>query len=346
MLHYDQRREIENSSFLPQKDMFLYFPKSEEIFVSSSEPRPKIERNIFHVKKCLDEEDKGIETLKTILKDYIDKTKQSNNTKDHFTLNRVYDNKEELLRYLNYNNYDAFQTLNMLKIFAGLIEKYRINPQVEFNEKIGYVLNYGFIQCLGRDKKYRPILWIDFRKHDIQLTKHIDNKEFIEIFVYYINFVIEKMMLPGQVEQFNVILQIDSMDSSIFVNNFKDIIFTIQMYFPSRLHKLFVVTFKNTIESSFSLIENYLLLHNKERMVIVNKKNYKSLFKEISQRTLKEHFEYLLDSNRSSSSNDHNESSSTKKQYFPPKVNNDIIFDDENGRRNQCGRRGHAHRGS
>jgi hypothetical protein len=338
MLHYDQRRENDNSSFLPQKEMFLYFPKPDEICERISDPSPKLVRNIFHVRNFLEEEDKVIDTLKTLLKDYIDKTKQTNKSKDLFTLNKICDNREELLRYLNYNNYDAYQTLNMLKLFANLLEKYRIKSHVEFSEKIGYVLNYGFIQCLGRDKKYRPILWIDFRKYDSKLIKQIENKDIIEIFVYYINFVIEKMMLPGQIEQFNVIIQIDSMDSSNFLNNFKDIIFTIQMYFPSRLHRLFVLTFKNTIESSFSLIENYLLLYNKERMVIANRKKYKSLFKEISQDTLKDFLEPLLNSNHSSSTNDPNEFNKNNAHahlkgkndlYFPPKVNNNIIFDNE-----------------
>jgi len=316
--------------------MFLYFPKAHEIYERISDPSPKLVRNIFHVQNFSEEEYKLIETLKTLLKDYIDKTIQTNKFKDLFTLNKICNNREELLRYLNYNNYDAYQTLNMLKIFANLLEKYRINSHVEFNEKIGYVLNYGFIQCLGRDKKYRPILLIDFRKYDSKLIKQVENKDIIEIFVYYISFVIEKMMLPGQIEQFNVIIQIDSLDSSNFLNNFKDIIFTIQMYFPSRLHKLFVLTFKNTIESSFSLIENYLLLYTKERMIIVNKKKYKSLFKEISQDTLKDYLEPLLNSIHSSSTSDPNESVKNSTHlmgrndlYFPPKINNNIIFDNE-----------------
>jgi hypothetical protein len=73
-------------------------------------------------------------------------------------------------------------------------------------------------------------------------------------------------------------------------------------------------------------------------MVIANRKKYKSLFKEISQDTLKDFLEPLLNSNHSSSTNDPNEFNKNNAHahlkgkndlYFPPKVNNNIIFDNE-----------------
>ena len=340
MIEKVQVHENEIFSYLPQYEMFLYFPQSEEICQKISEPRPKIVRKIFHVYKFYEEEDKLIDTLKSVIKNYIDKTSKVNKSKDYEMLNVIHQNREDMLRYLNYNDYDPHQALNMLKNLSNLLDKYKINVHIEFTEKIKFFLNYGFIYCLGRDKRYRPILVIDFRKYDSILIKQIENKDIIEFFLYYINFVIEKMMLPGQIEQFNVIIQIDCMDSSNFLNNFKDIIFTIQMYFPSRLNNLYILTFKNTIESSFSLIENYLLLYNKARMIIVNKKKYKSLFKEISQEMLVDLLGPILKKNQSFSSNDSNEkesirnnlnskTKSRKNVCFPPVLNNNIIFDKE-----------------
>jgi hypothetical protein len=71
-------------------------------------------------------------------------------------------------------------------------------------------------------------------------------------------------------------------------------------------------------------------------MIIVNKKKYKSLFKEISQDTLKDYLEPLLNSIHSSSTSDPNESVKNSTHlmgrndlYFPPKINNNIIFDNE-----------------
>ena len=340
----DNLKEKENHSFLPQKEMYLYFPKNNDICEKIIDPKLKIIRNIFHAKKYHEEEQKKLENLKLALKEFLDK--KSNDKLLNFDILRtIYENKEELLRYLNFNNYDFYQTLILLKMFNELLSKLKINyKKIELTEMINTMLNCGFIYTLGRDKKFRPIIVIDFRKYESKLLKKLESRECLidlaKMFIFYFNFIIEKMMIPGQIEQFSVILQIDGMDSSNFLNNFKDIIYLIQMCFPSRLHLMYIVSFKNIFESSYNIIENFLLMYNKERTIFINKKKYNSIFDEISNETLREFLDPItkstLGNNSTRGSNGSNSGflggtlSKFKSTFaFPPKLNNNIIFDNE-----------------
>ena len=332
-------------SYLLHKEMYLYFPKNDDIYEKITDHKLKIIRKIFHVKKFCDEEEKKLESLKTVLKEYIDKN--SDEKLHNFDILRnIYKDKEEMMRYLNYNNYDFYQTFILLKMFNELLFKMNINyKNVLITEKINKILNSGFIYTMGRDKRFRPIIVIDFRKYYSLILKAYESRDssinLVNIFVYYFNFIIEKMMLPGQIEQFNIIMQIDGMDSSNFLNNFKDIIYLIQMCYPSRLNLMYIVSFKNILETSYSIIENFLLLFNKERTIIINRKKYKDIFKEISREILKDFLEPILSNSKGSNSTIVSNGSDPAYHganiskipsttfYFPPILNNNSIFDKE-----------------
>ena len=341
----DKMSKSDYESYLPPLEMYLYFPKKENIVKKILEPKIQIIRNIFHVHSYFDEEEKKIDILVlTINKEINLNDKENIIYLDN--IRSIISKKEELLRYLNYNKYDVFQTINMFKTLLELLKKNKICDvkKIAYTDKIKYMLNSGYIYFLGRDKKFRPIIVIDFRKYEPKILKNLDKKDggtdLIYTLLYFFNFIIDMMLLPGQVEQFNVILQIDGMNSSNFINNFKDIIYLIQICFPSRLHLMYIVSFKNISESSYNLIENFLFLYNKERTITINKKKYQNIFNEISHETLKEFLEPLnitLHTNSTLNSNSNCSDSSLVNlaklekskttKIFPPIINNNNIFD-------------------
>ena len=340
--------EIDQDSYLPQQEMYLYFPQNEDIVKKILEPKIQIIRKIFHVQSRFDEEEKKFDILTQSINKEIN-LNDKENILYYDIIRSIISSKDDLLRYLNYNKYDVFQTINMLKTLYELLKKYKITDikKIDSNDKIKYMLNSGYIYILGRDKKFRPIIVIDFRKYESKILKNLEKKdggtELIYTFLYFFNFIIDKMLLPGQVEQFNVILQIDGMNSSNFINNFKDIIYLIQICFPSRLHLMYIASFKNVSESSFNLIENFLFLYNKERIITINKKKYHNIFNEISSEILKDFLEPLNisiisnNSRKNSNSNlsdfdllNNSKSEKFKSRFvFPPIINNEIIFDSE-----------------
>jgi len=106
------------------------------------------------------------------------------------------------------------------------------------------------------------------------------------------------------------------------------------MSFPSRLHRMFITSFKSALEaSSFSLIENYIFLPNKERTTIITKKNFNLLYKDISHKMLKDFIEPTnygsqTTTNITISSETSLVPLSNRGNLFPPVVSNNCIFDD------------------
>ena len=336
-----------NNSYLPHLDMHLFFPKTHEICKKILNPNSQIVRNIFHVQSYSEDENRKFYDLKNL----IEKDPFFKNNSIYFdNIERIFSCKELMIRYLNFSKYDIFLTLNIFKNFLNLMKKLTITSihNIVYNDKIKYILNSEFIYVIGRDKKFRPIIVIDFRKYEEKILKKVDKNNFetclINAFLYFFNFIIEKMLLPGQIEQWNIIIQIDNMNATSFLKNFKEIIYFIQICYPSRLHLMYVVCFRNISESSYNLIENFILFFNKERIILINKKKFSAIFSEISHKILKEFLDPMVNDyspidsiNGNHTINNFSGTGSSivnqinidekVKYVFPPFVNQNIIFE-------------------
>ena len=341
-----------NTSYLPDIEMHLFFPKSNDICKKICNPKEQIVRNIFHVHNYLEDEERKYTNLKNLIENELYFQNESIYLDN---IKRIFSNKESMMRYLNYSKYDIFHTLNIFKNFLDLMKKLMITNiyNIVYNDKIKYMLNSEFVYVIGRDKKFRPIIVIDFRNYEAKILKNVENSHFetdlINTLLYFFNFVIEKMLLPGQTEQLNLIMQIDNMSATNFIHNFKDIIYFLQICYPSRLHLMYVVCFKNISESSYNLIENFLFFFNKERIILINKKKYSAIFNEISHKTLKDLLDPLINNFIPFESSNDNQminnfsgtassivnmvnqrySDENVKYSFPPFVDKNLIFDNE-----------------
>ena len=81
-------------------------------------------------------------------------------------------------------------------------------PSVVMSDDVRAVLSRGGIYSLGRDQNMRPLIVInvkrmDFGKIEIELLKRC--------FVVLIEYVLERLMIPGQVENWNILLDLKDM---------------------------------------------------------------------------------------------------------------------------------------
>lgn len=78
------------------------------------------------------------------------------------------------------------------------------NLPVQLTPEIQQLLESGIIYMCGRDNRYRPIVVMNLRLFDEKRTDLI-----IRTFTYFFEEIIEHVLLPGQVEQWVTIMDVE-----------------------------------------------------------------------------------------------------------------------------------------
>ena len=152
---------------------------------------------------------------------------------------RKFISKSDILRFLVFNDYNQENTINCIEQYISnkkAILHFPINkPPLNYYT----TLNKGCIYVNGKDSFYRPIIifnW-DLLIEEIQCT----SKNYIfQVLFYFFHFVIEMLLLPGQIEQWNIIL--DSNHKNLnYSDDFKYIMFLLIDSFPKRLNLIFIL---------------------------------------------------------------------------------------------------------
>jgi len=149
----------------------------------------------------------------------------------------------------------------------------------------------------------RPILTIDIDKFT-RLGKDNIIVDIISTFVFYIGFVINNMMLKGQIEQIQLILRAGEIKEDV-LEIFEEVLFFIQLYFPSRFHNFYILSKDAKL---VSIVQNSVFEYNKSSVQILNGSD-DLLSKQIIKNLFREE--------RSASCT------------FPPKLDNDITYDSD-----------------
>lgn len=147
--------------------------------------------------------------------------------------------KSDILRFLVFSNFNQENTINCIEQYISnkkAILHFPINkPPLNYYT----TLNKGCIYVNGKDSFYRPIIIVnwDLLVEEIQCT----SKNYIfQVLFYFFHFVIEMLLLPGQIEQWNIIF--DSNHKNLnYSDDFKYIMFLLIDSFPKRLNLIFIL---------------------------------------------------------------------------------------------------------
>jgi len=153
----------------------------------------------------------------------------------------VFDAAEETqkMRFLQGNEWDITKTIESLKEYSEW-KKSRKEKQLVVTSRNN---EFDFAYWYGCDKSYRPILIVDVGR----LVRRINNQSSsvapIEAeLVNILDFFVEKLCVPGHVEQLVVIVDLKNCDTWDAPIEFtQKCAKTLSSYFRSRLNKLFVI---------------------------------------------------------------------------------------------------------
>lgn len=281
-----------HEQFIPE-EAYLYFP-SPSTTSSSKLHRSLFEGAIFYTQL----ENKAITEIYPKLKP---------ETQKHIT-------KSDIMRFLLHNCNSSQKTIISLEKYIFLKQSILTYPLSSPPESIIHFLNRGVVYSFGRDHNFRPNIIIDII--NVLKCSKVMSKDFIvKALFYFLHFVIEYLLLPGQVEQWNVIMNTNG-KSVEYDDEFKYVFNILTDCFPQRLHMLFIYNcdnigcfmwnfFKIALENKTQVNNQVVILRQDKAH---NNSNAKSIFDYIHEEQLEKKFGGLEDN--------------VTHNYFPPYVDN------------------------
>ena len=261
---------------IPPPEAFYYFPKGEEIIIKNDKKPEKALRRIFLNVPYSDIEKKWIMEFKAEIRTNPD-IKLPEYWNDSFNLRFVYatdcnikKSYERLIKYLKWHK----------KIFPMAIQP---------KDKIVELLNLGFLYVYGRDHQFRPILVCQpyiYQKN----MKLYHEEEVIRASAFLFQFIVNNMFIPGQIENWIMILSFVGTSPLTLPDAVKKLINTLSDNFLSRLYKCYVFGMSIFIKFLYKIICNFLEEVTVQKITVLDSKNHNILFQNIRSDNVEQKF--------------------------------------------------------
>jgi hypothetical protein len=143
---------------------------------------------------------------------------------------------------------------------------------LEIDAEILEFVNSGQIYIYGRDHAFRPIIVFEPSKFDIK--RMIEPEYFLKPFTYFFEYVLDKLLIPGQVENWIVLINLKGMSLwDIPYNSLGKIIKFSSGSYRSRLYRAYILNAPWSITIPWNFAKGMLNDMQKTKMNI-EKSNY------------------------------------------------------------------------
>jgi len=159
----------------------------------------------------------------------------------------------DTLRFLiaNHFNYD-----HTLKTILEYIEWKKANLPVKLTPAMTTYLNSGILYVHGRDNRFRPIIVMNSYMIN---PKTLDLDGFLGMCTYYLEYLMNNLMLPGQIENWIIFNDLNNMGLlSLPMDTMKKVMKYFQNNYRGRLFKMYILNAPTSIAMGWSLIKGLL----------------------------------------------------------------------------------------
>lgn len=232
----------------PPKLAYFYLPKGRDVVEYDEKNQYKTTRRIF---------DAGVEFLSfeieklKELRSEIEMYNSKNVKKLSFPPNWMENNT---LRFLQATAYNHAKTIEYLIAHLEFREK---TFPIRVSDKIIEILNLGFLYGHGRDQRFRPLLVINAKVY----KKYKDTymiEEWVTAVMYFMEYLVNKLLVPGQVENWNTICDVDEVSVVFLPGNLKKIIEILQCNYRARLNVMYIMNISFFIKAFWNMIKGML----------------------------------------------------------------------------------------
>ncbi|KAL4441557.1 hypothetical protein ABPG74_021489 [Tetrahymena malaccensis] len=275
----------EDYPLIPE-EAFLYFPQPQEIKIGEGKTGL---RRIFEGQIEFDKYEMQH------LQDFDQYVKQK-----QAKLTGWWDNAKKL-RFLYANQFKYEKTLKTMETHQEWRSQ-ALPPK--FTEEIKQFLETGAFYVHGRDNRFRPILVINVKRLNF---KNIKIQLILDSMTYFFEFILSNMMLPGQIENWVVILDLGNIGlSSLPINGLKQIMGYLSSNYRSRMFATYVVNTPSSIFIPYKIIKGFLEEATIKKISFYSNGNPKPLFGHCHKSQIESTY--------------NGDSNPIKEKYWPPKV--------------------------
>jgi hypothetical protein len=261
---------------LPPPDAYLYFPKGEEVMIPNDKRPEKALRRIFLGVPYTEIEENWIKEFKAEIALHPE-MKLPDYWNDAINLRFVYATEcnikksyERLERYFQWD-----------KSYFPMV----IQP----GDKTFQLLNIGFLYIYGRDHQFRPIIICEPNKFQ-KYMKSFTSEEVIKASVFLFRYLVNNMLIPGQIENWIMILNFEGTSPLSLPDAVKKLIKTVSENFLSRLYKCYVLGMSFVINILYKIICNFLEEITIQKLNVLDDKNSDKLFESIRKDNIEQKF--------------------------------------------------------
>ena len=260
---------------LPPEESYLFFPKGEEIMIPHKKPEKAL-RRIYYNTTYTDLEKKWLKELEQIINKH-----QENKLPDYWNtpLNLMFIYSENCKIEKAYNRmieyikwHDNFFPLNFTP-----------------TDKALDILNSGFCYCYGRDHEYRPI--IICQPYILQKRiKEFIPEDLLRASIFLCEFIKNNMLIPGQVENWNMIVNLKDTSLLSIPDPIKKVIAALSNNFIAKLYKSYIINMSFILRILFKLMCSLLEEITVRKIVVIDGKEDKRMFNFINPMNLEKRF--------------------------------------------------------
>lgn len=241
-----------NECKLP-KQTYLYFPKDQEI-IEYDETQPyNTMRRIF---------EGGLEynsfenTKLAEINDEINKQNSDSANSDSPKIIFPSDWKAcNTLRFLQARSYHIQNTVETIK--EHLLWKLEGIPSTLSDKSMEILNNLGFIYIHGRDNRFRPIIVIVAKVYMDNKDKY-SYENWVNALIYILEYTLKNLMIPGQIENWNIISDLADLSVWSIPADFKKIFNTLSCNYRCRLYVMYILNMSTFIVFLWDLIKRML----------------------------------------------------------------------------------------
>jgi len=283
---------------LPPEEAYLMINTEEDIISNNDNPKKRIRRIFFFVSpEWTDFEKKEISNFLSFAK-----RKEANEKDYKYSLKSFIDSiaEETILRFLQAAKFDyqkgeefIFNYLSWTKIYFPF----------ELNSSVIEILDSGFLYSYGRDKRFRPICILNTEVY-LRLQKKYSSGDWLKAVIFFLEYVIHHMLIPGQVEDWCVISDLRSVSLFSFPSDIKTFIKVMQDNYRGRLKTNFIIGMNILTRGLWGIAKAMIDPETNKKIKILGYSDFDEIFELINKNQIEKKFE--------------GEEEDLKKDFFPP----------------------------
>ena len=263
---------------LPPPDSYFFFPKGEEIIIpNKKKPEKSLRRIYFNTEYTNYEKNKIIEFKKII-----------NSHKENLHLFPNYWNDSWNLMFIYSTDCDLEKGYNrMITYFKWYNNFFPLSFTP--NDKAIEILNSGFAYCYGRDHEFRPILIVQPYIYQKNIDK-FSNNDLMRASVFLCEYVKNNLLIPGQVENWNMIVNLRGTSVISIPDPIKKVISCLSDNFIAKLYKSYVLNLSLFLRILFKFMCAFLEEVTVRKIVVVGGKDDNVMLNFINGENLEKRF--------------------------------------------------------